>query len=101
MPDGSACGHGQVCGAHNWSSKFAYQPPDFHRLAALGPVKLRDLFDADRTRRDYDQSGRKYSERKPPAGALGDGSLEADIYMANFSQLERVSWNELYRCLWD
>ena len=75
--------------------------PDFNRLAALGPVKLRDLFDADRARRDYDQSGRKYSERKPPAGALGDGSLEADIYMANFSQLERVSWNELYRCLWD
>ena len=74
--------------------------PDFNRLAALGPVKLRDLFDADRARRDYDQSGRKYSERKPPAGALGDGSLEADIYMANFSQLERVSWNELYRCLW-
>jgi hypothetical protein len=74
--------------------------PDFNKLAALGPVKLRDLFDADRARRDYDELGRKYSERKPPAGALGDGSLEADIYMANFSQLERVSWNELYRCLW-
>ena len=74
--------------------------PDFNKLAALGPVKLRDLFDADRARRDHDELGRKYSERKPPTGALGDGSLEADIYMANFSQLERISWNELYRCLW-
>ena len=74
--------------------------PDFNKLAALGPVKLRDLFNADCARRDYDELGRKYSERKPPAGVLGDGSLEADIYMANFSQLERVSWNELYRCLW-
>ena len=62
--------------------------PDFNKLAALGPVKLRDLFDADRVRRDHDELGRKYSERKPPTGALGDGSPEADIYMANFA-----SWN--------
>ena len=86
--------------AHLTTRLNASASPDFNRLAALGPVKLRDLFDADRTRRDHDELGRKYSERKPATGALGDGSLEADIYMANFSQLERVSWNELYRCLW-
>jgi len=71
--------------------------PDFNRLGALGPVKLRDLFDADRTRRDYDQSGRNIPNENLRRAHWAMGVWRRH-YMANFSQLERVSWNELYRC---